>query len=96
MFQGNVPRKETETAEKIIKDVKEFSGKLKHLVIVSNNVFEDGIVYDHTTMAYNRALSSIHCEIAKTADLVVEVVVGIPIVRKGNLEEIDEDGKNNI
>lgn len=51
----------------------------KHLVIVSNNVFEDGIVYDETTMEYIRAMGVINQKIAEMAEEVVEVVVGIPI-----------------
>ena len=56
--------------------------KLTHLVIVSNNVFEDGNEYDSSTMAYIRAMGRINEKLAKMADEVIEVVVGIPVAVK--------------
>ena len=51
-------------------------------MIVTNNVFEDGINYDATTMEYIRAMGSINEKLALMADEVVEVVVGIPLTIK--------------
>lgn len=94
MFQGEQPFSEKIVTEKILKDVEEFSTNLKHLVIVSNNVFEDGILYDEVTAGYNRALGQINQELTRRADVAVEVVVGIPVVWKGKeVEEIYEDDK---
>lgn len=56
--------------------------EVKHLVIVTGNVFEDGIRYDEGTMAYIAALGEVNRRLAKTADEVVEVVAGIPIMLK--------------
>ena len=50
-----------------------------------NNVFEDGIVYDTSTMEYLRALGSINVRLAERSDVVVEVIAGIPVARKGKL-----------
>ncbi len=55
---------------------------LKHLVIVTNNVFEDGIIYDDTTIEYIKAMGSINEKLADMADQVIEVVVGIPVIVK--------------
>ena len=68
--------------EKIVKEIETLNKKVTHLVIVSNNVFEDGQVYDKTTMAYIRAMGRINEMLADMADEVVEVVVGIPLVIK--------------
>ena len=57
----------------------------EELVIVTNNVFEDGIVYDTSTMEYLRALGSINVRLAERSDAVVEVIAGIPVARKGKL-----------
>ena len=54
-----------------------------HLVVVSNNVFEDGMVYDKATMEYIHAMGVINQQLALLADQVVEVVVGIPVIVKG-------------
>ncbi len=60
-----------------------------HLVIVSNEIFSDGIEYDEETKRYQRYLGRVNCELAKKADLAVEVVCSIPVVHKGNLEELE-------
>ena len=65
-----------------MKGIKTLSKELTHLVIVSNNVFEDGNVYDNTTMTYIRAMGRINEKLAGIADEVVEVVVGIPMMVK--------------
>ena len=71
------------TAEKVLADIKELAGAFKNLVIVTNNVFEDGIDYDKTTMEYIRALGMINKGLAEFSDSVTEVVAGIPLALKG-------------
>ena len=78
--EGQVP--EEQVSEKILREMAVLSDCLSNLVIVTNNVFEDGISYDASTMAYLRALGKINEELARRADRVVEVVAGIPIVVK--------------
>ena len=82
MFSGEKIKDGDEVAKKIIQDVKRLSKGLKHLVIVTNNVFEDGMSYDETTMDYIRAMGNINRKLAAIADKVVEVVVGIPVIVK--------------
>lgn len=82
MFGGEVPQTGEIVTEKIVKGIETLNKELTHLVIVSNNVFEDGKVYDKTTMAYIRAMGIINKMLAERADEVVEVVVGIPVVIK--------------
>lgn len=82
MFAGEEPKTEEVVVEKIMKGIKTLSKELTHLVIVSNNVFEDGKVYDNTTMTYIRAMGRINEKLAEIAEEVVEVVVGIPMVIK--------------
>lgn len=52
------------------------------LIIVTNQIFEDGIRYDASTMDYIRLLGDINRQIAERAEQVVEVVAGIPIFIK--------------
>lgn len=82
MFAQGVALTEEAVANKIVKGIETLSKELIHLVIVSNNVFEDGKVYDKNTMAYIRAMGRINEKLAELADEVVEVVVGIPLVVK--------------
>ena len=65
--------------EKVTEGIQVLAEKLDKLVIVSNNVFEDGISYDAQTMSYIRVLGRVNQELARIADHVTEVVVGIPV-----------------
>ena len=93
MFSGEVPGTEEVITEKIVGGIAVLNRELTHLVIVSNNVFEDGNVYDKTTMAYIRAMGRINQKLAEMADEVVEVVVGIPIVIKAKSVSLKKKGK---
>ena len=65
MFSEEVPGTEEVITEKIVGGIVSLNKKLTHLVIVSNNVFEDGKVYDNTTMAYIRAMGQINQKLAE-------------------------------
>ena len=93
MFLGEIPGTEEVITEKIVGEIAVLNRELTHLVIVSNNVFEDGNVYDKTTMAYIRAMGRINQKLAEMADEVVEVVVGIPIVIKDKNISLQKKGK---
>ena len=82
MFSGEIPQAEELVIEKIVGGIQILKEEVSQLVIVSNNVFEDGNVYDDTTLAYIRAMGRINEKLAEVADEVIEVVVGIPIVVK--------------
>lgn len=66
--------------EKITNGIRAIKDTLDDLVIVTNNVFEDGIEYDDTTIEYIRAMGIVNQRIAAMADHVIEVVVGISVV----------------
>ena len=93
MFLGEIPGTEEVITEKIVGEIAVLNRELTHLVIVSNNVFEDGNVYDKTTMAYIRAMGRINQKLAEMADEVVEVVDGIPIVIKAKSVSLKKKGK---
>ena len=69
-------------AGKIVEDIMKLNHELQQLVIVSNNVFEDGISYDEMTMEYIKTMGIVNQKLAAAADVVTEVVVGIPIMAK--------------
>ena len=68
-----------EVVAKVLKDIDTLNNKASTLIIVSNNIFEDGIAYDSYTKEYMRALGRINKSLAKQADKIIEVVVGIGI-----------------
>lgn len=79
MFAGERNVSFTECADKIIDDVVTLSKKAAALVIVTNNIFEDGVSYDEGTKEFMRALGLINERLAKFSNEVYEVVVGIGI-----------------
>ena len=83
MFTKDGMKSEEEVVEKIVSEMQTLSQKLDNLVIVTNNVFEDGVIYDAGTMEYLKALGRINAALARLADRVAEVVVGIPVELKG-------------
>ncbi len=76
---------EKELAERIGNDVLALSQNVATLIVVTNNVFEDGVCYEKTTEKYLRVLAQINRRMAKEADRMIEVVVGIPIEGKGTI-----------
>lgn len=69
-------------AGKIVEDIMKLHHELQQLVIVSNNVFEDGLSYDEMTMEYIKTMGIVNQKLAAVADVVTEVVVGIPVMVK--------------
>jgi len=49
-----------------------------NLVVVTNEVFSDGVEYDPYTRRYLQLLGNLNCRLAARADEVIEVVCGIP------------------
>lgn len=70
--------------KRIAPALKELSGKCRHLVIVTNDVFSDGENYDPSTAEYMRCLAQINSEAARMAEVVAEVVYSIPVWLKGD------------
>ena len=82
MFSEKKAMTEIQVTENVIRDIKMLKEQTNHLVVVSNNIFEDGITYDETTTKYIRAMGKINQKLAALADRVVEVVEGIPVTLK--------------
>lgn len=80
-ISGAPPRRDI-VAQKIVEGIKDLQSKVKHLIIVTNNVFEDGIRYEDSTMEYMETLSSVNRILSDMADEVAEVIAGIPVVMK--------------
>ena len=59
--------------------------KCRHLIMVTNDVFADGIEYAESTQEYIQQLAQINNAAAQMADCVVEVVYSIPVCVKGEL-----------
>ena len=93
---GGYASKKTETVslvESVLAGIDLLCQRFEHVVLVSNDVFTDGEVYDEEMQSYLKHLGEINQGIAKRADLVVEVVCGIPLTHKGEakLKELQLD-----
>lgn len=77
------PKSEENVCDKILKAVKKISQKSKALIIVSNDIFSSGEIYEEETRKYQRYLGKINKEIAKEFDYMIEVYYKIPIFWKG-------------
>ena len=70
----------------ILKGVRQVKEQVKHLVVVTNEIFSDGESYSKETRAYQENLGKINQAMADMADEVVEVVAGIPVFHKRSEE----------
>ncbi len=78
MFKNGKQLNAKIVVKKILNDLEKIILCTDNFFIVSNNVFDDGIEYSQSTKNYMVALSKINSYIAKRADSVFELVVGIP------------------
>lgn len=83
LFVKNGMEHMEQTAEKILDGVKHLKKQCRHLVIVTNEVFSDGVLYDEWTEQYIKCLGIVNQSLSKLADQVVEVVYSIPVIQKG-------------
>lgn len=63
----------------VCRGVRRLNGQVRHLFLVTNEVFSDGICYDPDTTHYLDCLGRVNQELAAMADRVTEVVYGIPV-----------------
>ena len=72
-----------QTVSAVVNGVERLIRSTKELVVVTNDVFSDGVVYDPSTENYRVKLAEINRALAARADRVVEVVCGLPLYLKG-------------
>lgn len=83
--------------ERVLQGVEALKRQADLFVIVTNNVFEDGITYDSSTMEYIETLGRINERMAAEADEIIEVVAGIPQwIKKADAQKSDEENRKNI
>lgn len=69
--------------ESIRRGIRHLRGQCEELIIVSNEVFSGGSIYEGDTLRYLRILAQVNRMLAGEADVVYEVVCGIPVCHKG-------------
>jgi adenosylcobinamide kinase/adenosylcobinamide-phosphate guanylyltransferase len=80
--------------ERVLPGLERLMDVCGHLVVVTNDVFSDGLTYDPETTAYMKKLAEVNRAVAERAEFVVEVVFSIPLalkIRKRLLSAKDEE-----
>lgn len=72
---------------RILEGLMTLARRAETLVVVTNQVFSDGVEYPEETKRYMAILGNLNRRAAEMADEVVEVVCGIPIRLKGQGSE---------
>ena len=67
---------------RIISGIERLLSECRNLVLVSNDIFSDGIIYDGETEEYKTALAELNRFCAEKADKVTEVTSWIPNIIK--------------
>lgn len=70
-------------AEEIRAGIRRLLAQTERLIVVTGEVFSDGISYDPSTEQYQRLLGQMNRELAACSDVFVEVVYSIPLYHKG-------------
>lgn len=80
MFEENGAHQNT--VEEILAGVQKLKERVRHVVIVTNEIFSDAAFFEGDMDTYLKDLGKINQETAQMADEVVEVVYGIPVYHK--------------
>ena len=76
-------------AEKIANEIDGLLNKFKNIVIVSDTIYSDAMVYEQLTEEYRMALARIDRTAAMRCDAVLEVSFSNVIMHKGAIDGID-------
>lgn len=68
--------------DRVLTGIQRAAARAELLVVVTNELFSDGVRYDPETAAYLELLAGLNRAIAAQADQVYEVVCGIPVAWK--------------
>lgn len=74
-----------EKEARLFQTIEEISKRAKRFVIVSNEVFHDLPAADYETEVYRKWLGHLHQQVAKKANVAIEMEGGIPIFWKGDV-----------
>lgn len=77
------PRGFAGAAERILRGVRRLASGAELTVVVTNELFSDGVRYQEQVRQYLETLAAVNRALAAEADRVVEVVCGIPVDWKG-------------
>lgn len=84
-IKGDAEKAYRQAEEAILQPLLRLAGQAGCVIVVTNEIFSDGIRYPEETENFCRLLGYLNRELAKRADGVAEVVCSIPLCQKGEL-----------
>ncbi len=87
LFEPDGSMNDTDTVgTRIFSEIMKLDEETEDIIIVSDDIFRDGIGYTGETDRYMEILGKIHIWIAEASETVTEVICGIPRARKGGMK----------
>lgn len=68
--------------ERILRGVERLSAQVENLIVVTGDVFADGMGYSAETLDYCRLLANLNRKLAAEFDAMAEIVCGLPLIYK--------------
>lgn len=70
---------------KIITALEQLAATCTHLVIITNEIFSDGLPYEKATLPYIRLMGRLNQYLGRRSQIYLESVYSLPLVYKGEL-----------
>jgi adenosylcobinamide kinase/adenosylcobinamide-phosphate guanylyltransferase len=83
---ADVSRDKYDVADRLLSEICRISRLCKHLLVVTDEVFADGLDYPPETTEYMRQLGKANRELARRADEAVEIVYSLPVSLRSRTE----------
>ncbi len=80
-------KSQAETVRKVVSEILAADAVCRNLLVITNDIFSDGIQYTGATEHYLQALAQIDRQLARRAQKVLEVSCGIPVILKNDAAE---------
>lgn len=75
-------KSESSVTDKVLSGISCISRQCRHLIVVTNEVFEDGVSYEKTIEVYIKSLGKVNQKLVELADEAEEVIYSIPMLLK--------------
>lgn len=82
------PKANGDPCAMITEGIAKLADCVPNLVLVTNEVGGDGVLYDADTMRYIKNMGRLNQVLIQMADVAIEVVCGIPLLLKGDLSYV--------
>ena len=74
---------------RVLQGVQTLSEQCENVIIITNDVGSDGMLYEQETKDYVHLLGAINCILAAQCHVVIDMSCGIPFIVKGSLKGIN-------